>query len=115
MNIQPIKTKDDYDAALRRIEELMDAEDELEVLSVLVCDYEKRQFPTEYPAPRDAIMFRMEQRGLRPVDLVPYLGSRSKVSEVLSGKRSLSLAQIRKLHAGLGIPAEVLIREEKKP
>lgn len=115
MNIKRISTIEDYEAALRRVGKLMDAEAELEVLSIVVADYERREFPTEYPTPMEAIKFRMDQRGLKQVDLVPYLGSRSKVSEVLAGKRTLSLAMIRKLHFGLGIPAEVLIREERKP
>ncbi len=112
-----IKTDADYEAALERISDLMgvpagtpDA-DELELLTHLVEMYEELHYPIPLPDPIEAIRFRMDQQGLKQADLVPYLGSRSKVSEVLSGKRPLSLAMIRKLHAGLGIPAEVLIGE----
>jgi len=84
--------------------------DELELLALIVETYEKKRFPIAPPDPVEAIRFRMEQAGLRQKDLVPYLGSKSRVSEVLSGKRPLTLAMIRALHEGLGIPAEVLLR-----
>ena len=112
-----IKTDRDYEVALNRIEELMDARpgtaegDELELLAALVEAYEDKNYPIAPPDPIDAIRFRMEQAGLKQKDLVPYIGSRPKVSEVLSGKRTLSLKMIRALHEGLGIPAEVLLRE----
>jgi HTH-type transcriptional regulator / antitoxin HigA len=117
MNIQPIKTDRDYEAALRRIEVLMDSKpgtpeaDELDVLATLVEQYEEKQFPIDVPAPIDAIRFRMEQADLSPRDLVPFLGSRSKVSEVLSGKRPLTLQMIRALHEHLGIPADALLKQ----
>ncbi|MBP7738536.1 MAG: transcriptional regulator [Spirochaetes bacterium] len=116
MNIKPIKNKKDYDGALKKIESLMDAKrnspdfDELEVLSILVEKYEDEHFPIKSPDPIDSIKFRMEQMGLSQSDLVPVIGSRSKVSEVLSGKRSLSVRMIRALHDTLKIPAEVLIQ-----
>jgi HTH-type transcriptional regulator / antitoxin HigA len=116
MNIKPIKNKKDYDGALKRIESLMDAKrnspdfDELEVLSILVEKYEDEHFPIKSPDPIESIKFRMEQMGLSQSDLVPVIGSRSKVSEVLSGKRSLSVRMIRALHDTLKIPAEVLIQ-----
>jgi len=112
-----IKNDRDYEAALARIEEIMDAPpdtpegDELELLTTLVESYEEKRFPIDLPDPIEAIRFRMEQAGLKQQDLVPYIGSRSKVSEVLAGKRPLSLKMIRALHKGLGIPAEVLLRE----
>ena len=112
-----IKTKTEYEGALARIEKLMDAlpntpqGDQLELLSLLVHDYEEKQFPIDKPDPIAAIRFRMEQQGLAPKDLVPFLGSRSRVSEVLSGRRSLSLKMIRALVAGLRIPAELLLGE----
>ncbi len=122
MNIQPIKTKDDHDAALRRIEELIDAKNELidaknelEVLAVLIGEYERREFPTKHMTPIEAIKFRLKQRGLTYKDLAPYIGNRLVVTGVMSGRIPLNLRMIRDLHAGLGIPAEVLIREEKKP
>jgi HTH-type transcriptional regulator/antitoxin HigA len=92
-----IKTESEYEAALARIEKLMSARpntpqgDELELLSLLVHDYEDRVFPMDRPDPIAAIRFRMEQQGLKPGDLTPFLGSRSRVSEVLSGRRNLSL------------------------
>lgn len=117
--IKLIKTERQHAAALKRIERLMDARpntpagDELELLAALVEMYERQYFPIDLPDPIEAIRFRMEQQGLIQQDLVPYLGSRSRVSEVLSGRRSLSLAMIRALHAGLGIPLRVLIQEPK--
>lgn len=113
--IRPIKTNKDYASALKRIEELMSAEagtaeaDELEVLATLIELYEKQNFPIDLPEPIDAIRFRMEQAGLTNRDLVPVLGSRSRVSEVLAGKRPLTLSMIRGLHEHLGIPADVLL------
>jgi HTH-type transcriptional regulator/antitoxin HigA len=81
----------------------------VELWAWLIEAYENERHPIEPPTPLEAIRFRMEQQGLEPKDLVPFIGSRSKVSEVLSGKRSLSLRMIRALHSKLGIPAEVLI------
>ena len=110
-----IKTEKEYTAALARIDKLMDAKpntphgDELELLSLLVHEYEDDVFPMDKPDPVTAIRFRMEQQGLEPKDLVPLLGSRSRVSEVLSGRRSLSLKMIRALVRGLRIPAELLL------
>lgn len=114
-----IRTDEDHKAALERIEQIFNAEpgtpegEELDLLATLVCVYEKEQFPIGPPDPISAIRFRMEQAGLRQADLIPYIGSRSKVSEILSGKRNLSLSMIRALHKGLGIPAEVLLQEIK--
>ena len=116
-NIRPIRNEDDHQAALVRIDALMDAEpgsdegDELEVLTTLVELFEEEHFPISLPDPITAIRFRMEQAELSQSDLAPILGSRAKVSEVLSGKRKLTLKMIRALHEHLGIPAEVLIRE----
>jgi HTH-type transcriptional regulator/antitoxin HigA len=112
-----IKTEEAYEHALARIDEIMDAEpgtpelDELELLSVLVARYEDERYPMDMPDPIEAITFRMEQQGLTRKDLEAYLDSQARVSEVLKGKRSLSKEMIRKLHAGLGIPAEVLLQE----
>jgi HTH-type transcriptional regulator / antitoxin HigA len=113
--IHPIRSQKDYKAALRNIEALMDAKpntvqgDALEVLSVLVDDYERRHFPIDPPTPIDAIHFRMEQSGCNLSDLAPILGGRNRVSEVLRGKRKLTVAMIRNLHAKLGIPAHALL------
>jgi HTH-type transcriptional regulator/antitoxin HigA len=115
-----IRTEEECELALARIDELMDAEpgtpemDELELLSVLVARYEDERYPMDLPDPIAAITFRMEQQGLTRKDLEPYLGSQARVSEVLSGKRSLSKEMIRRLHAGLGIPAEVLLQERDR-
>lgn len=115
--IRPIRTEQDYDAALARVETLMQAvrteddDDELDVLATLIELYENARFPMDAPDPIAAIKFRMEQMGKSQSDLAPILGSRSKVSEVLSGKRELTLKMIRALHEHLQIPADVLIRE----
>jgi HTH-type transcriptional regulator / antitoxin HigA len=117
LQIKPIRTEKDYKATLRRINSLMEAEantpeaDELEVLATLVEVYEDKHFPMSLPNPVEAIKFRMEQTGLSARDLVPFIGSRSKVSEVLSGKRPLTLQMIRSLHKNLGISAEVLLHQ----
>ncbi|MFZ5572182.1 MAG: transcriptional regulator [Thermodesulfobacteriota bacterium] len=111
-----IKTEEDYEKALSRIERLMDATpgsddlDELELLTTLVKIYEDDQYPIELPDPVEAIKFRMEQLGLAPKDMVPYFGAKSKVSEVLNGKRPLTLAMMRSLHQNLRLPAEVLLK-----
>ena len=120
INVKLIKTPEEHEKVLKRIEELFDAEpdtpegDELELLVTLLELYEKEKYPISSPDPISAIKFRMEQQGLKNKDLIPYIGSKSKVSEVLSGKRALSLNMIRKLNEGLGIPAEVLIQETGK-
>lgn len=116
MNIKPIKTEKDYKHSLLRIEKLWSSapetqgSDELEILSTLVAAYEELHHPIDKPNPIEAIKFRMEQLGLKDQDLVPYIGARSKVSEVLNFKRGLSLPMIRRLSAGLNIPAENLIQ-----
>lgn len=117
MNIKPIKTIDDHRAALQRIDELWDAEpntpqgDELDILATLVAAYEDAEFPIDTPDPIEAIRFRMDQLGMRDVDLAEIIGHRSRVSELMNHKRRLSISAIRKLHAKLNIPAETLIKE----
>lgn len=114
-----IKTEEEYNLALKRVEELMDAQegtpeaDELELLTALIEMYEDRHFPMDRPDPIDALKFRMDQMGLSRQDLIPFLGSRSKVSEVLNRKKPLSLTMMRCLHKGLGIPAEVLLQGQE--
>lgn len=121
MKPKVIKTEAEHKAALARIDRIFDARpgtpkgDELELLLLLVETFEERAYPIDPPDPIDALRFRMEQQGLEPKDLVPYIGSKSKVSEVLSGRRPLSLAMIRRLVAGLDLPAEVAIRSTKSP
>lgn len=117
--IKVIKTEKDYKDALEFVEFLMgnnpapnsEEGEKLELLTTLIEDYESDLFPESLPDPVDAILFRMEQANLKPVDLVSYIGSRSKVSEVLSRKRPLTLSMMRSLEAGLGIPAKVLLKE----
>ncbi len=117
-----IKSESDYKAALAAIEKLIDLDpdvgtpeaDRLELLTLLVKDYESKTIKMTLPDPIEAIKFRMEQQNLTPQDLVPFIGSRSKVSEVLSRKRLLTLSMIRALHSGLGIPAKVLLQEHKQ-
>ena len=115
--LKPIRTEKDYAAALVRIDALMDARpgnaefDELDVLADLVELYESKHEPMGYPSSVAAIEFRMEQENLSPRDLIPFLGSRAKVSEVLSGKRAITMPMARALHEHLGIPADVLLSE----
>ncbi|HVV56634.1 MAG TPA: hypothetical protein VHC47_14970 [Mucilaginibacter sp.] len=116
--LKPIKTEKQYEIALARVYELMQgdikegsaASDELEVLSILVNAYEQAHYPIPSPNPLDAIRFRLDQMGISEKELGDILGYRSRKSEILSGKRKLSLAMIRKLNAVLHIPAEVLIQ-----
>lgn len=116
MKIHPIRTEEDYDAAVERIEALWGAKpgtkkaDELDVLATLVDVYENEHIPIELPDPIAAIEFRMEQEGLEPKDLVQFLGQSSRVTEVLKKQRGLSLNMIRNLHNGLQIPSETLIQ-----
>ena len=116
MEIVPIKTERDYRRTLKEIEGLMTARrntpegDRLDVLVTLVEAWEARNHPLDLPDPIDAIRYHMEQNGLAPKDLVTYIGSRNRVYEVLNRKRPLSLKMIWRLHQGLGIPAESLIK-----
>jgi HTH-type transcriptional regulator/antitoxin HigA len=114
-----IKTDEQYNSALAEVEGLLDSDpqaeteeaDKLELLALLISEYERKHFPVELPDPIEAVKFRMEQQQLSQKDLIPYIGSRSKVSEVLNRKRPLTLKMIRSLHQGLGIPLDVLILE----
>jgi HTH-type transcriptional regulator/antitoxin HigA len=116
MEIKPLRTERDYERALREVELLMDAkpgtaqDDRLDVLATLVDAYESKHFPIDPPDPIEAIRFRLEQQGLDTRALVGVIGGRSRVHEVMNGKRALSLEMIRRLHERFGIPAEVLIR-----
>ena len=115
MHIKPIKTGKDYKQALGQIAKLWDAKvnspeaDILNILSILVEDYENNNFKIYPPNPIEAIKFRMEQLGLKNTDVAQYLGGKNRVSEILHGKRNLTVKMIRKLHSKLGIPAESLI------
>ena len=116
MNVKPIKTHADHEAALKEIESLWGAEegtpegDSLDVLLTLVDAYEEIHFPIEMPDPIEAIKFRLEQQGLDQSALIGIIGNRTRVYEVLRGDRPLSLTMIRRLHERFGIPAEVLIQ-----
>jgi HTH-type transcriptional regulator/antitoxin HigA len=115
MDIRPIKTEQDYTKAIQRIESLWGAKknspegDELDLLCTIVEAYEMRHFPILPPDPIDAIKFRMEQMNMTKSDLAKYLGSQSRVSEILSGKRHLTLKMVKTLYKGLKIPAEILL------
>ena len=117
MNVKPIRTEDDYKAAMRMLSSFFDNEpepgteegDRFEVMLTLVQAYEAKHFAVLPPDPVDAIKFRMEQQGLTVSDMKPYIGPPNRVYEVLSCKRGLSLSMIRRLHTGLGIPADALI------
>ena len=121
MNVKPIKTDIDYQAALREIETLMNARpdspegEKLDVLTTLVEAYERKHYPLEIPDAVAAIKFEMEQQGLKAKDLEPMIGRRNRVYEILNGKRSLTLKMIWRLHEQLGIPAESLIKQPSRP
>lgn len=116
MKIKPIKTKKDYDQALERLELIFDAKrgtdegDELEVLGILIEQYENERFPIDLPDPIEAIKFRMEQMGYTQTDLANAVGLKSRASEILNKKRKLSLEMIRQLHDKFNIPTDVLIQ-----
>ena len=116
MEVCPIKTETDYEAALAEVERLFDATpdtpegDRLDVLATLIEAYEAAHYRIPAPDPIAAIKYHMESRGLARRDLEPYLGSRARVAEVLNRKRPLSLEMIRHLHTGLGIPADILVQ-----
>jgi HTH-type transcriptional regulator/antitoxin HigA len=116
MEIKPIKTDKDYNQALKRLETIFDAKkgspegDELEVLGILVDQYENEYFPIGLPDPIEAIKFRMEQMGYNQTDLANIVGLKSRASEILNKKRKLSLEMIRQLHDRLNIPTDVLIQ-----
>lgn len=116
MNIKPIKTEDDYNQALERLEIIFDAKlnspegDELEVLGILINQFENENFPIGLPDPIEAIKFRMEQMGYNQTDLANIVGLKSRASEILNRKRKLSLEMIRQLNEKLHIPTDVLIQ-----
>ena len=119
-SVKPIRTKKDYEASLRDIEQLWGAKagtsdgDRLDVLATLIDVYEAAQFPIDPPDPVEAIKFRMEQQGLTRKDLEPLIGTRTRVADVLNRRRNLSIGMIRRLHQQLGISAEVLIRPTRQ-
>ena len=116
MKIRPIKTTEDYEKALEKLEAIFDAKpdskegDELEVLSILIDYYEKEHYPIALPDPIEAIKFRMEQMGYDQKDLAAIFGLKSRASEILNKKRKLSLEMIRQLHKKMNIPTDVLVQ-----
>ena len=115
--LKPIKNKRQYEDALVRVYDLMQKNvkaeskdsDELEILSILVKEYELQHYPVPNPSPLEAIKFRLDQQGLTTRDLEPFIGSSGRVSEVLNRKRKLSLSMVKRLHDGLRIPYESLL------
>lgn len=117
MSLRPIKSDADYQLALKRLEEIFDAKlgtkegDELDILGLMVDDYEKKHFPIEAPDPIEAIKIRMEEMQLKQVDLISEIGGKSQVSEILNRKRRLTVDMIRKLAARLNLSANLLIQD----
>jgi len=117
MDLKPIKTETDYRTALKRLEEIFDAKpgspegDELEILGLMVDDYENQHYPIEAPDPIEAIKIRMEELHLKQVDLIPEIGGESRVSEILNRKRRLTVDMIRKLAKRLNLSANLLIKD----
>jgi HTH-type transcriptional regulator/antitoxin HigA len=115
MNIRPIKTEQDYNNSIKRIEKLWGAKrdtfegDELDLLVTIVESYEMKHYPIPTPDPIEAIKFRMEQMGITKAEMVKYLGSQSRVSEILNRQRKLTLKMVKSLYKGLKIPAEILL------
>ena len=116
MDLKPIKTKRDYQAALKRVEQLWHAAagsieaDALDILSLIIADYETRHFPIADPDPIQFLEYVIESRGLTRKDLEAYIGSRARVAEVMNRRRALTLEMIRRLSDGLGLPADVLVQ-----
>ena len=117
MNIKPIKTENDYKLALKKLEELFDApvgtaeSDKADILGLLIDDYENKHYPIDAPDPIEAIKIRMEEMQLKQVDLIPEIGGKSRVSEILNRKRRLTVDMIRKLAEKLNLSAEILIKD----
>ena len=117
MNIKPIKSEYDYQEALQRLDELFDAKigtsesDEADILALLIDNYENEHYPIDAPDPIDAIRIRMEEMQIKQVDLIPYIGGKSRVSEILNRKRKLSVDMIRKLATKLNLSANLLIKD----
>jgi len=117
MNIKPIKTETDYEDALKRLEIVFDApigtqeSDEADILGLLIDEYEKKHYPIEVPDPIEAIKIRMEEMHLKQIDLVPEIGGKSRVSEILNKKRKLTISMIRKLTKRLNLSPELLLSD----
>jgi HTH-type transcriptional regulator/antitoxin HigA len=117
MKLKPIKTEEDYENALKRLDKIFDAEpgtkegDELEILALIIEDYEDKNYPISPPDPIEAIKFRMDQMGMKQSDLAEIIGHKSRASEILNKKRKLTLKMIRRLNKKLNISTEVLVKE----
>lgn len=117
MELKPIKTENDYELALKRLDEIFDAKpgskegDELEILALIIEDYEDKNYPIDPPDPIEAIKFRMEQMNMNQTDLADIIGHKSRASEILNKKRKLTLTMIRKLNKRLNIPTAILVKE----
>jgi HTH-type transcriptional regulator/antitoxin HigA len=117
MELKPIKTETDYRASLKRLDEIFDAKlgtlesDELEILGLMVDDYENKHYPIDAPDPIEAIKIRMEEMNLKQVDLIPEIGGKSRVSEILNRKRRLTVEMIRKLTTRLNLSSNLLIKD----
>ena len=117
MDIKPLKTDSDYQITLSRLEEIFDApigtheSDESDILALMIDEYEKKHYPIDTPDPIEAIKIRMEEMQLKQVDLVPEIGGKSRVSEILNRKRKLTVDMIRKLAAKLNLSAELLVKD----
>lgn len=117
MELKPIKTETDYRASLKRLEEIFDAtlgtaeSDELEILALMIDDYENKHYPIDSPDPIEAIKIRMEELHLKQIDLINEIGGKSRVSEILNKKRKLTVEMIRKLATKLNLSANLLISE----
>ena len=117
MELKPIKTEVDYRAALKRLEEIFDAKpgspesDELEILGLMMDNYENKYYPIEAPDPIEAIKIRMEEMNLKQKDLIPEIGGKSRVSEILNRKRRLTVEMIRKLAVRLNLSVNILIKD----
>lgn len=117
MKLKPIRTEKDYALALKRLDNIFDAEpgtkegDELEILALIIEDYEDKNYPINAPDPIEAIKFKMEQMGMNQSDLAEIIGHKSRASEILNKKRKLTLKMIRKLHKTLNISTDVLVKE----
>lgn len=120
--VRILHTDRDYQRALARLSRLMDQDpepgsatgDEMELLGLVIAHYERKQFPMEKADPIEVIKFMLEQKGLKKKDLIPFIGSASRVTEVLNGSRDLNLGMIRRLSEGMGIPVEVLVQAPDK-
>lgn len=116
-NIKIIKTEAEYEAAMQRLEIIFDSKmntpegDELELLSLLIDNYEKEHFPIDLPDPIETIKYRMEQLGYKQKDLAEIIGLKSRVSEILNKKRKLTLEMVRKIHSAMNIPTDMLVKE----